>query len=133
MTYKINQKFYNTYEPEVAIFCNKNGYVLKEIEDEDSKRVFQIQKIIKNLDELKQEKLQELKTKRDEFKISNNYDNERIVTNILIGLGNYNETERLNCKNFFNNLISKYDIFKDKILKSKIFEDLEKIIIKFEE
>ena len=31
MTYSLNQIFDNTYPPEAAIFCNQNGYMLKEI------------------------------------------------------------------------------------------------------
>ena len=31
MTFSLNQIFADTYPPEAAIFCNQNGYMLKEI------------------------------------------------------------------------------------------------------
>ena len=45
MTFSLNQIFSDTYPPEAAQFCNANGYVIKEIESQDSKRRFQIQEV----------------------------------------------------------------------------------------
>jgi hypothetical protein len=120
MTYNINDKFYNEYPIEAYNFVKENGYKIVELEKEDGRRVFQIQAIVKTLNYLKAEKIAELKVKRDAYKKANNYDNSNIVDNILIGLGDYTDEERLACKTFFNNLIVRYDELKDLINNSTI-------------
>jgi transcription elongation factor GreA-like protein len=120
MTYNINDKFYNEYPIEAYNFVKENGYKIVELEKEDGRRVFQIQAIVKTLNDLKAEKIVELKVKRDAYKKANNYDNSNIVDNILIGLGDYTDEERLACKTFFNNLIVRYDELKDLINNSTI-------------
>ena len=45
MTFELNQIFSDTYPPEVAQFCNKNGYRIVEIDKANGKRRFQIQEI----------------------------------------------------------------------------------------
>jgi hypothetical protein len=124
MTYNINDKFYNEYPIEAYNFVKENGYKIVELEKETVNgvecRVFQIQAIVKTLNDLKAEKIVELKVKRDAYKKANNYDNSNIVDNILIGLGDYTDEERLACKTFFNNLIVRYDELKDLINNSTI-------------
>ena len=85
-----------------------------------------------SLDELKAKKIAELKANRDIYKKANGYDNLNIVDNILIGLGNYTDEERLSCKIFFNNLIIKYDTIKNLINNSNL-ETINSISITFEE
>lgn len=87
---------------------------------------------LKSLEELKAEKIAELKNKRDEFKKANNYDNPNTVDNILIGLGNYTDEERLACKTFFNNLITKYDTIKD-LINNATLDTINTIPITFED
>ena len=41
MNFQLNQIFSDTYPPEAAMFCNQNGYVIKEIEP----RRYQIQEV----------------------------------------------------------------------------------------
>lgn len=45
MTFELNQIFDKVYPPEAVLFCNENGYVIKEIEKQDGKRRFQIQEV----------------------------------------------------------------------------------------
>lgn len=85
-----------------------------------------------NLETLREEKYKELKSKRDEYKIANNYMNENIVMNLLNNLGNYTEEERQACRDFFNDLILKYDNFKEQINNAKNEEELNNINITFE-
>lgn len=87
---------------------------------------------VKSLEELKAEKIAELKSKRDAYKKSNNYDNSNIVDNILIGLGNYTDEERLACKTFFNNLISRYNELKD-LINNATLDTINSISITFGE
>ena len=43
--FELNQIFVDAYPPEAAVYCNQNAYVIKEIEERDGKRRFQIQEI----------------------------------------------------------------------------------------
>jgi hypothetical protein len=132
MTYNINDKFYNEYPIEAYQFVKENGYKIVELDKEDGKRVFQIQAIVKTLNYLKAEKIAELKVKRDAYKKANNYDNDHVVQNILFGLGNYTDEERLACKTFFNNLIVRYDELKD-LINSATINTINTISITFGE
>jgi hypothetical protein len=136
MTYNINDKFYNEYPIEVYNFVKENGYKIVELEKETVDgvecRVFQIQEIVKTLDDLKAEKIAELKYKRDAYKKLYNYDNDFIVDNILIGLGNYSDEERLACKTFFNNLIVRYDELKN-LINNATLDTINTISITFGE
>jgi hypothetical protein len=136
MTYNINDKFYNEYPIEAYNFVKENGYKIVELEKETVDgvecRVFQIQAIVKTLNDLKAEKIAELKSKRDAYKKANNYDNSNIVDNILIGLGNYTDEERLACKTFFNNLIARYNELKDLINNANL-DTINSISITFGE
>lgn len=64
----IGQIFIDDYTAEAAAFCNNSGgkYYIKEIEAENEHRRFQIVEDVKTLDELKEYKIAELKTARDE-------------------------------------------------------------------
>lgn len=66
MTYNINDKFYNEYPIEAYNFVKENGYKIVELEKETvngvESRVFQIQAIVKTLNDLKAEKIAELNT-----------------------------------------------------------------------
>jgi hypothetical protein len=132
MTYNINDKFYNEYPIEAYQFVKENGYKIVELDKEDGKRVFQIQAIVKTLNYLKAEKIAELKVKRDAYKKANNYDNDHVVQNILFGLGNYTDEERLACKTFFNNLIARYNELKDLINNANL-DTINSISITFGE
>lgn len=85
---------------------------------------------VKTLDELKEAKIVELKANRDNYKKANNYDNEFIVQNILFGLGDYSEADRLFCKTFFNNLIAKYDEIKE-VIHNATLETINSISTSF--
>lgn len=65
--YNVGQIFIDSYPSEAATFCNQSGgkYFIKEIEPEDNHRRFQIVEDIKSLDEIKSEKIAELKSNRD--------------------------------------------------------------------
>lgn len=131
MTYNINDKFYNEYEPEVAIFCNTNGYKLVELEKEDEKRVFQIQEIVKTLNELKEKKIAELKANRDSYKktIQINEDYTYWDCDAVNNIYNFNNLMWLvgftvDDKNLFISktlpIISQYNTIKDLINNSDI-------------
>ena len=63
----VGQIFIDEYPSEAATFCNnsKGKYYIAEIEQEDEHRRFKIVEDIKTLDELKTNKIAELKTARD--------------------------------------------------------------------
>ena len=66
MTISLNQIFIDTYPPEVAQFCNANGYVIKEIAQQNGKRRFQIQEIpAPTAEELAQQRRQEILAELD--------------------------------------------------------------------
>lgn len=45
MNFELNQIFTDTYPPEAAQFCNRHGYVIKEIEKQGTVRRFQIREL----------------------------------------------------------------------------------------
>ena len=66
MTVSLNQIFIDTYPPEAAQFCNANGYVIKEIAQQDGKRRFQIQEIpAPTAEELAEQRKREILTELD--------------------------------------------------------------------
>ena len=66
MTISLNQIFIDTYPPEAAQYCNANGYVIKEIAQQDGKRRFQIQEIpAPTAEELAQQRRQEILAELD--------------------------------------------------------------------
>ena len=65
MDYNIDYIFTNENEKEysnIAEFCNKNGYVIKEIEPDGNKRRFQIIQPTFSAEEIKQNRIAELQT-----------------------------------------------------------------------
>jgi len=66
MTYTLNQIFIGTYPPEAAQFCNTNGYVIKEIAQQNGKKRFQIQEIAApTAEELAEQRRQEIFSELD--------------------------------------------------------------------
>lgn len=123
----INGMPYNTIQGDKYFNETKNLY-------NSNPELFEIeQEIVINVDFLKTKKLQDLKKERDKYKINNNYNNQNIVLNILNGLGNYTEQERFDCKIFFNDLIHKYDNYKEQINSCTTKEELDLITITFGE
>lgn len=58
MTFSLEQIFEIEYPPEAAVWCNENNAYIKEIDQVDGKRRFQIKAIPEpSLDELKSAKL----------------------------------------------------------------------------
>ena len=79
MKYTVGQIFEKEYEPECALWCNENGYYIKEIEPLNNVRRFQIcAPKEKTLDELKTDKLSELAS------ITSKYDNQLVNTDMII-------------------------------------------------
>lgn len=86
----------------------------------------------KPLEELKAEKIAELKNNKENYKINNGYSNDYIVQNMLFGLGTYSEEERNRCGLFMNGLINKYDLKKEAI-KNATLETINNISTTFED
>ena len=145
MTYNINDKFYNEYEPEVAIFCNANGYKLveleKEIVNEVECRVFQIQEIVKTLEELKAEKIENLKTNRDAFKKTIVIKDNITLQDLNVGTYDYENLKNLKYGwvqedlELFNTkmdlVVNQYLSFKSQINACESIEELDLIEIIF--
>jgi hypothetical protein len=142
MTYNINDKFYNEYEPEAAIFCNANGYKMVELEKEDGNRVFQIQEIVKTLDELKSEKIAELKAKREAYKKTIIIKDNISLADLEIGSNNYSNLMRLKYgwvqddldlfDSEMDNIVIKYNTIKD-LINNSTLDTINSILISFEE
>lgn len=63
--YEIGQTFEGTYPPAAAMWCNKNGALIAELEKQNGKRIFQIQEVPKPaLEEIKLRKIESLKEER---------------------------------------------------------------------
>ena len=128
MTNKILDKPCNRNDyAEFAIYCNNNNLMIVDKDD-----YYEAVKIIPTLEELKQQKVMELKQVRNEYKKENNYDNDKIVLNLLTGLGVYTQEERDACRVFFDDMIIKYDNFKEQIYNAKTKTALNNINITFE-
>jgi hypothetical protein len=146
MTYNINDKFYNEYEPEVAIFCNTNGYKIVELEKEIVKdvecRVFQIQEIVKTLDELQAEKIAELKAKREAYKKTIIIKDNISLADLEIGSNNYSNLMRLKYgwvqddldlfDSEMDNIVIKYNTIKD-LINNSTLDTINSILISFED
>lgn len=146
MTYNINDKFYNEYEPEVAIFCNTNGYKLVELEKEIVKdvkcRVFQIQEIVKTLEELQAEKIAELKAKREAYKKTIIIKDNISLADLEIVSNNYSNLMRLKYgwvqddldlfDSEMDNIVIKYNTIKD-LINNSTLDTINSILISFEE
>lgn len=65
-TYKINEIFEAVYPPDAAKWCNKNNAIIVELENNNGKRIFQIQEIPAiPLETLKANKIAVLKNERN--------------------------------------------------------------------
>lgn len=115
MTYNINDKFYNEYPIEAYQFVKENGYKIVELEKEDGKRVFQIQAIVKTLNDLKAEKIAELKVKRDIYKTTIIIKNNLTLADLEIGSNNYSNLIRLKY-GWTQNDLDLFDIEMDKLV-----------------
>ena len=104
--------------------------------------LFEIEKeCIKPLEELKQEKIQELKEKRDEYKktifikdknlLELEDKNKYYFDNLILGLCGYTETDLKEYKTYISNISKTYDDYKLKINNATTKQELDKIIINF--
>lgn len=104
--------------------------------------LFEIEKeYIKTLEELKQEKILELKEKRDEYKktifikdknlLDLENKSEYHFDNLILGLCGYTETDLEKCKTYISNISKIYDNYKLKINDATTKQELDKIIINF--
>ena len=82
------------------------------------------------LDELKELKKQELKQKRDEYKINSGFSS-FVFENLEFGLVDNIDGEKEKWETFLKDLIKKYDDYKNQINNSSSKEELELIIIEF--
>ena len=104
---------------------------------------YEVKPIVKTIEELKYEKLQELKNKRDDYKhilvikeditywmcdAENNIYQFSNITNLFNG---FTEIDRALFYQYTNEIIDKYNFFEKEIKKSKNKEDLDLIIINF--
>ena len=82
------------------------------------------------LDELKELKKQELKQKRDEYKINSGFSS-FVFENLEFGLVDNIESEKEKWETFLKDLIKKYDEYKNQINNSSSKKELDLIIIEF--
>ena len=90
----------------------------------------EIEVCIPTLDELKELKKQELKQKRDEYKINSGFSS-FVFENLEFGLIQNIEDEKEKWETFLKDLIKKYDEYKNQINNSSSKEELDLIIIEF--
>ena len=104
--------------------------------------LFEIEKkYIKTLEELKQEKISELKEKRDEYKKTIFIKDKNLLEledkskyhfdNLILGLCGYTATDLKEYKTYISNISKIYDDYKLKINKATTKQELDKIIINF--
>lgn len=104
--------------------------------------LFEIEKeYIKTLEELKQEKINELKEKRNEYKKTIFIKDKNLLDledkskyyfdNLVLGLCGYTETDLKEYKTYINNISKIYDDYKLKINDATTKQELDKIIINF--
>lgn len=104
--------------------------------------LFEIEKeYIKTLEELKQEKIRELKEKRDEYKKTIFIKDKNLLDledkskyhfdNLILGLCGYTETDLKEYKTYINYISKIYDDYKLKINNAATKQELDKIIINF--
>lgn len=104
--------------------------------------LFEIEKeYIKTLEELKQEKILELKEKRDEYKKTIFIKDKNLLEledeskyhfdNLILGLCGYTETDLKEYKTYISNISKTYDDYKLKINNAATKQELDKIIINF--
>lgn len=112
-------------------FYKSIGYELQEVE-QDYKGQYYLKGYApqKTLEELKQEKLKELKRERDKYKEESNF-NSFVFENLEFGLVEDVNNEREKWRNFLKNLIKKYDDFKKQIINIQTEEEIINLKISF--
>ena len=95
----------------------------------------------KPLEELKEEKISELKEKRDEYKKTIFIKDKNLLDledkskyhfdNLILGLCGYTETDLIEYKTYISNISKTYDDYKLKINNATKKQELDKIIINF--
>ena len=95
----------------------------------------------KPLEELKEEKIQELKEKRDEYKKTIFIKDKNLLDledkskyhfdNLILGLCGYTATDLKEYKTYISNISKTYDDYKLKINNATTKQELDKIIINF--
>ena len=95
----------------------------------------------KSLEELKKEKIQELKEKRDEYKKTMFIKDKNLLDledkskyhfdNLILGLCGYTAIDLKEYKTYINNISKIYDDYKLKINNTTTKQELDKIIINF--
>lgn len=114
-------------------FYKSIGYTEQEVE-QDYKGNWYLKgySIEPDIEELKKQKKQELKQKRDKYKEESNF-NDFVFENLEFGLVEDINNEREKWRNFLKNLISRYDYYKKQINKATTKQDLDNINILFNE
>lgn len=87
----------------------------------------------KPLEQQQEKRLQELKLKRDEHLINNNYDFSENDKFNIINLIGYNEEEKNKYLEFIKKLKTQYDEYKEVIDKANSVEELDEINMEFRE
>lgn len=121
--FELNKK-YKTHTPEMAIWCNQKGYYI--VQEKDG---YYIREHTKTLEELKAEKIQELKNNCKSY-IFSIYPIDKQL-NIINPLNDYTEEDKQNMNIFIN---KNRNICKEKeelIEKAKNQKELEEIDTKF--
>ena len=100
-----------------------------------------VEEPVKTFEELKQEKISELKEKRDEYKKTIFIKDKNLLEledkskyhfdNLILGLCGYTETDLTEYKTYINNISKIYDDYKLKINNTTTKRELDKIIINF--
>lgn len=113
---------------ELVSYANSNNCVIEDKGEYYETAEIEITK--PTLEELKQDKIKELKQKRDEYKKTNGFSSfvyENLEFNLIENIDGEKEKWRL----FLQDLIKKYDIFKEQIIIAENKKELENIIIEF--
>lgn len=143
---KLYTKIINEETKEVLLINQEDAKLqnLEEIEVEfgyDGKAYLKGYIPEKTLEELKKEKIQELKEKRDEYKKTIFIKNKNLLEledkskyhfdNLILGLCGYTETDLKEYKTYISNISKTYDDYKLKINNATAKQELDKIIINF--
>ena len=143
---KLYTKIINEETKEVLLINQEDAKLqnLEEIEGEfgyDGKAYLKGYIPEKTLEELKKEKIQELKEKRDEYKKTIFIKNKNLLEledkskyhfdNLILGLCGYTETDLKEYKTYISNISKIYDDYKLKINNATTKQELDKIIINF--
>lgn len=123
------------------MYKNVNGVRILMTQEEKKAFLDLSKKTEKPLEELKQEKIQELKEKRDEYKKTIFIKDKNLLEledeskyrfkNLILGLCGYTETDLIEYKTYISNISKIYDDYKLKINNATTKQKLDKIIINF--